>query len=133
MTNHRIADSGYGAGEKDFPGPAYEVCMRWIRHSLFLLFFPCVWVPLPVPSARADTPPVVVRKSPIGPAGFFDPARHMLVSEVKAGMTGYGLTVYQGSKIERFDVVVLSVLHNFNAKSDVVLIRCKGDYLEHTG
>ncbi len=64
---------------------------------------------------------------------LFDPARHMHVSEVKPGMTGYGLSVFQGTKIERFDVEVLSILKNFNPKYDVVLIRCHGANLEHTG
>ncbi|HSZ58415.1 MAG TPA: hypothetical protein VK797_22305 [Tepidisphaeraceae bacterium] len=64
---------------------------------------------------------------------LFDPARHMHVSEVRPGMTGYGLTVFKGTQIEKFDVEVLSVLKNFNPKYDVVLIRCKGDYLKHTG
>ena len=64
---------------------------------------------------------------------LFDPEHYMRVSEVKAGMTGYGLSVFSGSKIERFDVEVVSVLKNFNPKDDVVLIRCKGANLEHTG
>jgi len=63
----------------------------------------------------------------------FDPTRHMRVSEVREGMTGYGLSVFKGTKIERFDVKVLSVLKNFNPKYDVVLIDCKGANLEHTG
>jgi hypothetical protein len=57
----------------------------------------------------------------------------MRVSEVKPGMTGYGLSVFQGTAIERFDVEVISVLHNFNPQYDVVLIRCHGANLEHTG
>jgi hypothetical protein len=64
---------------------------------------------------------------------LFDPARHMHVSEVRPGMTGYGLSVFKGTKIEKFDVEVLSVLKNFNPKYDVVLITCKGMNLEHTG
>src|SRR5256714_14875744 len=63
----------------------------------------------------------------------FDPARHMHVSEVRTGMKGYGLSVFKGTKIERFDVEVLSVLKNFNPKYDVVLVSCKGANLEHTG
>ena len=66
-------------------------------------------------------------------ATLFDSARHMHVSEVRPGMTGYGLTVFQGTQIEKFPVEVVSVLKNFNPKSDVVLIRCTGDYLKHTG
>src|SRR3954468_866765 len=70
---------------------------------------------------------------PAAPASPFDPQRHMRVSEVREGMTGYGLSVFKGTKIERFDVKVLSVLKNFNPKYDVVLIECKGANLEHTG
>jgi hypothetical protein len=72
-------------------------------------------------TARADTP------------ALFDPNRHMRVDEVRPGMKGYGLTVFQGTKIDRFDVEVVSVLHKFNPKYDVVLIRCTGEKLEHTG
>lgn len=66
------------------------------------------------------------------PPGF-DPQRHMRVSEVKDGMKGYGLSVFRGTKIERFDVEVVSVLRNFNPKDDVVLVRLKGANLDHTG
>jgi hypothetical protein len=48
-------------------------------------------------------------------------------------MKGYGLSVFHGTKIERFDVEVLSVLRNFNPKCDVVLITCHGANLDHTG
>src|SRR4051812_5406091 len=64
---------------------------------------------------------------------LFDPARHMRVSEVKPGMKGYGLSVFHDTTIERFEVEVISVLHNFNPKYDVVLIRCHGANLEHSG
>jgi hypothetical protein len=73
-------------------------------------------------TARADGPL---------PPGF-DPRRHMRVSEVKDGMKGYGLSVFKGTKIERFDVEVVSVLRNFNPQHDVVLVTCKGANLEHT-
>ena len=57
----------------------------------------------------------------------------MRVSEVRAGMKGYGLSVFSGTKIERFDVEVIAILRNFNPKGDVVLIRCRGANLELTG
>jgi hypothetical protein len=74
-----------------------------------------------------------VAEVPSPAVSLFDPARHMHVSEVRPGMTGYGLSVFDGVKIERFDVEVISVLRNFNPKYDVVLIRCHGQNLEHTG
>src|SRR6476646_10560420 len=63
----------------------------------------------------------------------FDPARHMRVSEVHDGMKGYGLSVFKGTHIEKFNVEVVSVLKNFNPKYDVILVRCSGANLEHTG
>src|SRR5215470_6118986 len=82
----------------------------------------CLALFLAVASARADEN-----------RELFDPNRHMRVSEVRNGMKGYGLSVFKGTKIERFDVEVLSVLHNFNPQYDVILVSCKGANLEHTG
>jgi hypothetical protein len=67
------------------------------------------------------------------PASLFDPARHMRISEVKPGMKGYGLSVFSGTKIEKFDVVVVDVVKNFNPKYDVILIRCPQEFLKNTG
>jgi len=83
--------------------------------------------------------PVIAVLAHAGAAGVpdappdFDPRRHMRVSEVRDGMKGYGLSVFRGTKIERFEVEVVSVLRNFNPKHDVVLVRCRGANLEHTG
>jgi len=73
------------------------------------------------------------REESVTPKGLFDPSRHMRVSEVREGMHGFGLTVMKGTRIERFEVEVLSVLKNFNPQRDVILVRCKGANLEHTG
>ena len=59
------------------------------------------------PRAR-PTPRPVPRPLPRRP--LFDPARHMRVAEVRPGMKGYGLSVFRGTKIERFDVEVISIL-----------------------
>ena len=67
------------------------------------------------------------------PRNLFDPQRHMKVSEVRPGMKGYGLTVLSGTKIDRFDVEVVSVLEDFNPKYDVILVKLAGANLEHTG
>jgi len=65
---------------------------------------------------------------------LFDPARHMAVSEVREGMKGYGLSVFKGTTIERFEVKVVSVLRSpFVPRNDVVLVECAGKNLEHTG
>lgn len=70
----------------------------------------------------------------LGATDLWDAGRYMRVSEVRPGMTGYGLSVFSGSRIDRFDVEVIDVLRNLvNPKSDVVLVTCKGDYLNHVG
>ena len=67
-------------------------------------------------------------------AALFDPAKHMRTSEVKPGMKGFGVSVFSGTKLEKFDVEVISVLKNqMGPQQDVVLIRCAGQGLEHSG
>lgn len=57
----------------------------------------------------------------------------MASADLKTGMKGYGLTVVKGTKIERFEVEVIGVLHNALPKQDMILIRCSGLGLEHSG
>ncbi len=52
------------------------------------------------------------------------------VSQVKKGMKGYGLTVFQGTKPERFDVEVIDVLHNFKPRQELILVKTKHPRLE---
>jgi hypothetical protein len=54
----------------------------------------------------------------------------MPVSEVKAGMKGYGLTVFRGTEPERFDVEVLGTIRQFRPHQDLVLIRTSHPRLE---
>ncbi len=48
------------------------------------------------------------------------------IEQIKPGMTGYGLTVFYGFKVERFKVRVVSVLKNFLPKQDLFLV-----YVDH--
>ena len=66
-------------------------------------------------------------------SSYFDPARHMGLDKVKRGMKGYGLTVFAENKIERFDVEIVDVVHNFGPKFDVILVKLRGHELERTG
>lgn len=50
----------------------------------------------------------------------------MRVSQVKRGMRGYGLTVFQGTKIEKFDLEILGVLPKMNTGKDLILVRIGG-------
>jgi len=63
----------------------------------------------------------------LGAQDGFDRQRYIDVDEIKPGMRGYGLTVFQGTKIEKFDVVVVSVINNRLPKQDAILIRCEDE------
>ncbi len=54
-------------------------------------------------------------------------------SKLRRGDTGYGLTVMAGTKIEKFDVTVISVMHNFSPHHDVILCKAGGLGLEKSG
>lgn len=45
------------------------------------------------------------------------------VDEIRPGMKGYGLSVFQGTEPERFDVEVIDVLRNFRPAQDLILLR----------
>ena len=55
------------------------------------------------------------------------------LSEVKAGMTGTGRTVFEGRKIEEFQVEILGVLNNVGPKQSIILARLAGGPLAETG
>lgn len=52
------------------------------------------------------------------------------VEKIRRGMKGYGLTVFEGTKPERFDVEVIDVLPNFRPRQDLILIKTKHPRLE---
>jgi hypothetical protein len=54
----------------------------------------------------------------------------MPVSQIKPGMKGYGLTVFEGTQPERFDVEVIGILPNFRPRQDLILIKTKHPRLD---
>jgi len=52
----------------------------------------------------------------------------MPLSEIRPGMIGYGLSTFQGTKIERFNIEVVDILRNFIPGDDIILIRCTPSY-----
>lgn len=56
--------------------------------------------------------------------------RFMPVSEIRAGMRGYGLSVLRGTEPERFDIEVIDVLHDFRPDQDLVLVRTEHPILD---
>ncbi|MCU1232139.1 MAG: hypothetical protein JWP63_106, partial [Candidatus Solibacter sp.] len=55
------------------------------------------------------------------------------LKDVKPGMHGIGRTVFNGNKIEEFQVEILGVLENIGPKESLILARLSGGPLEHTG
>lgn len=63
------------------------------------------------------------RSAPTGPSSAFMPT-----SQLRPGMKGYGLTVFRGTRVERFPITILGVLRSYIADSDLILIRVTGGY-----
>src|SRR5579875_3701032 len=59
--------------------------------------------------------------------GFFP------LKEVHPGLRGVGRTVFQGNRIEEFQVEILGVLENASPKQSIILARLSGGPLEQTG
>jgi hypothetical protein len=53
--------------------------------------------------------------------------------EVKAGMHGTGRTIFQGNRIDDFDVEILGIMENIGPKENLILGRLSGGPLEKTG
>ncbi len=71
-------------------------------------------------------------------AGFcfgieFDRSKYIGIDEVEAGMDAYVLTVYKGTKIEKFDMEVLSVVKNYEPGRDAILVMGEDPRFIHTG
>ncbi|HKP84895.1 MAG TPA: SpoIVB peptidase S55 domain-containing protein, partial [Blastocatellia bacterium] len=57
----------------------------------------------------------------------------MPVEQVKPGMKGYGMSVFQGTKPERFEVEILGTLEGFqNPKQSIIIARLSGPLVERT-
>ncbi len=64
-------------------------------------------------------------------AAFTAPAQETLRPEqLKPGMKGYGLSVFRGTKPDRFEVEIVGVLKNSLPKQDMILIKMSGANLE---
>lgn len=50
-------------------------------------------------------------------------AERMPLTQVQKGMRGYGLTVFEGTNVEKFDVEILGVLHNIGPDQNLILAK----------
>jgi hypothetical protein len=70
---------------------------------------------------------LVVSALTLGAQQFFP------VQDVRAGMRGTGKTIFQGNRIEDFQVEILGVLQNFGPRQALILARLSGGPLAETG
>jgi hypothetical protein len=52
------------------------------------------------------------------------------IEDVKKGMKGYGLTVFEGTEPEKFEVEVIDILHNFKPRQELILVKTTHPRLE---
>ena len=66
-----------------------------------------------------------------GSGNAADPERDFIpLAEISHGMTGYGLTVFQGSTIDTFGVKVVGVQDNIRADGSLLIVEVSGHGLE---
>ena len=77
---------------------------------------------LAVSPADARPPVPITHPSP-GHQLKWDSKKFMRVSELRPGMTGYALSVFKGTKIEKFGIEILGVVAKFNEGKDYIMFR----------
>src|SRR4051812_45551448 len=66
-------------------------------------------------------------------AGLTGAQNFFPLQDVRPGLRGVGRTVFQGDRIEEFQVEILGVLQNLGPKQTIVLARLSGGPLAETG
>jgi hypothetical protein len=69
----------------------------------------------------------------IGAATAAKPGAVMSVKDVKPGMKGYAVTVFQGHDTDRFDIEVIDVMPDYQPGMDAVLFTSSDPRMRHTG
>src|SRR5688572_4711231 len=86
--------------------PFSQYAPPWAAPQLGVFVAAVLGLAVLLPDARGDQKPRTIRPD-----------------EIKEGMKGYGLTVFKGTRPERFDVEVVGVLKNFRPSQDLILVK----------
>jgi len=76
---------------------------------------------------------------PFSPAGSstgtpaIDKAKYITIDEIHPGQEAYCLTVLEGSTVEKFDLEVLSVVHNIRPGRDAIIVVGTDERFKHLG
>lgn len=103
----------------------YASAMRTVTIAVFLTAL-CVACPCARANDSAEQPSRKERPA----------TRIMPVDEIRAGMKGYGLSVYRGTRIESFPIEVVTVMHrNFMTapQGSAIWIRCTDERMKKLG
>src|SRR6202047_3616914 len=70
----------------------------------------------------------------LGLSGLLAAPPHMSIGEVRPGMIGIGRTVFEGTRVEEFQVKILGVIENvIGTHHSLILARLEGGPLANTG
>ena len=104
--------------------------MRTIRPLPFALLLAASLVSPLAPAVVRAAPPQGVPRPAAGAVGLRPHSlaahEYLPTSKLRPGMKGYGLTVFRGTKIDRFGVTILGVLQKVNNGKDLILVRLSG-------
>ncbi len=90
------------------------------RFTLSAAFFAALTLAVSPTDAR---PPVPITHPAPSKQIKWDSKKFMRVSELRPGMTGYALSVFKGTKIEKFGIEILGVVAKFNEGKDYIMFR----------
>ena len=88
-----------------------------------LLVSAAVFFPTLLLGSVAASPQLPIMPLDPGHRIKFDTRKFMPVSELRPGMRGYALTVFKGTKIDRFGIEILGIVSKFNEGKDYILFR----------
>src|SRR5438128_10097939 len=57
----------------------------------------------------------------------------MPLSQIQKGMRGYGVTVFEGNRLDKFDVEILGVLHNIGPGQNLILAKIDSPVVQRAG
>src|SRR5436305_12488784 len=69
----------------------------------------------------------------VSPIQYLEAQQFFSVRDVRPGMRGIGRTVFNGSRVEEFQVEILGVLENLTPKQSIILAKLSGGPLAQTG
>src|SRR5688572_18923829 len=82
---------------------------------------------------RVFTTLAVLAAAALFVAGRADAVEILPLDQVRPGMTGIGRTVFQGSRVEEFQVRILGTLENLGPKQSLIIAKLEGGPLAETG